>query len=128
MKIGIEVEGQFKGLPMIFCEADEIGCAITEALDRGVDHLYISDKENKLDYDLTGMQIAPLVATVEVTKVTGPRPNNVMLMLRDPSYAEVEKLSVFDQIKFERDRRVFVFPMAACHHTYPDDFAGDKEI
>lgn len=127
MKIGIEVEGRLKGMPTLFCEAADLAKAIDEAKSRGITHIYVSDNQNSLPYSAFDSQ--QLYFTLDVTKVRKElRPYNLSLMLRLEAYDDVSQLNDNDQIKFERNRMVSVFPMTSAITTSPADFAGDIEI
>ncbi len=133
MKIGIEVEGLYKGLSAIFCDA---GAPLVEvrnqAIKNKVDLVYISDNGNLLDYEFVGEFFKDFTVTLDVTGVTGYRPPNVNLMLRidrgDMHFDVVHELVEGDQVKFEINRNVVVFPMTAAIRTKPSDFDGDVEI
>lgn len=132
MKYGIECEGMLKGLPTVFCEAFEIDRAAAYARGKGITHVYVSDRQNDLDYDQVGATLQGLQVTLEVTAAKGNRPDNVALMLNCnrtfSAYVQVSQLAAKDQIKFEHNRNVIVLPMSEAIFTEPKDFDGDIEI
>lgn len=134
MKWGIEVEGINTGEPMIFCDADAVatpeGAAAVKAamVQHDVTHVYVSDNENVLDYMELGAMFSDDVVTLDVTCVKGNRPDNLALMLRNPTFYQILKLKPCDQIKFEKDRTVFVWSMKDVWRTIPSDFEGDIEL
>lgn len=136
MKYGIEVEGRLKGVPTIFVGADEFVTdpdSIYKAMrDHSVSHLYISDPDNIVPYTT---DFGKILVTLDMTRVrydNTRRPANVLLMLRiDPAqkqgweFADLVLLRDGDQIKFERNQFVFVFPWSARIATNPSEFVDD---
>ncbi|QRE00064.1 hypothetical protein [Burkholderia phage BCSR5] len=150
MKIGLEVEGRLKGIPTLFTNAEFVRDhtrKVQNALRvHSINHLYISDNSGILTYEKVGLEFSCYV-TMDVTKTRVEyRPSNITLMLRvDPSafhwlgqnevegpafwsFTDIECLREGDQIKFERDRHVFVFPVTQAIKTAPADFEGDLEL
>jgi hypothetical protein len=137
MKYGIEVEGAYKGLKMIFCDAaskDFPGRVLEEAGKRKVDGIYISDNTNAItNFTLVGDYFKNYMVTLDVTEVKDSRrASNVNVMLRIDgdisTFDSVNKLVIgVDQLKFERDKHVVVVPFNPVF-TLPEDFIGDIEI
>lgn len=130
MKVGIEVEGRFKGVPTLFCGAHEYLKGIAEAKKQGVSHIYISDNKNKLAYHNPALANCGLLVTLDVTEVQGclDRPSNITLMLRLEGYPQVRRLKDCDQVKFEAKRNVVVLPMYNSINTSPHEFLGDRKV
>jgi hypothetical protein len=133
MKIGIEVEGRLRGVPTLFCDADyfiEYPDEVKSALElHGLRHCYISDTKNDLAYPYVGSKLAGFLVTMDVTKVFDlTLPKNVTLMVRNPSFSDLQRLRPDDQIKYEENRQVFVFPVGSAIKTQPHEFANDQEI
>jgi hypothetical protein len=138
MKHGVEVEGRLKGVPTIFVDAQEYLVypeRVKQALaDHKTSHLYISDPENVLPYNLD----LDCLVTLDVTRVrygAQLRPSNVLLMLRiDPNrpdaweFDDLLLLGENDQIKFEQNQHVYVFPWSNAIKTQPEDFNSDVTL
>jgi hypothetical protein len=129
MKIGIECEGRLKGIPTLFCDATELLSVRNVAQDMQVSHIYVSDPNNMLSYEEVGSELAEFMVTLDVTAITlGYRPSNLSIMLSLPGYDQISKLTDHDQIKFEHERNVVVFPINSALLTVPADFAGDVDL
>ena len=139
MKIGIEVEGSYKGLVTVFVDAHEVeileGKLKDLALgDRPVEHVYISDLGNTLDLSYVSSLFQGLLITVERTSVPEGLANTqniigLSIMLSSPTYVEVAKLRPWcDQVKFNDGQSVIVLPMAGAVYTQPEDFEGDIQL
>jgi len=136
MKYGIEAEGRLKGVPTIFCDANALRDGngvqtVYSALKKHlVSHLYVSDEQNTLDYKVLADTFPSTLITIEVTVAQRcpARPNNITLMVRNPKYSDLCFMKNTDQLKFEEDRNVFVFPMGAAVCTEPSDFNNDLDI
>jgi hypothetical protein len=150
MKIGVEVEGRLKGIRTLFIEAE----TVHENLEKvraalrtnNIGHLYISDPTGILTYEEVG-RLFECHVTLDVTRTRAEsRPPNISLMLRvDPfayewrgqnemlvppywTFTDIERLHENDQLKFERNNKVYVFPMTSAILTKPEDFSGDIEL
>ena len=135
MKWGIECEGRFKGVPMIFCDAEallkheQVTKIFAEMHARGVSHVYVSDATNSLDYGFLASLFVNQTVTLDCTAVRPePRPDNLNLMLRNPTFELIQLLDSRDQIKFEKDRTVYVWALHDAFTTVPSDFEGDIEL
>lgn len=130
MKVGIEVEGRFTGVPTLFCDAAHYLEGIKVAKEQGLSHIYISDNDNTIDPCAEVLANCGLLVTLDVTKVltSHERPLNVTLMLRLDGFPMVNALNTRDQVKFEQERNVLVAPVTAFYRTVPSDFDGDREL
>lgn len=133
MKLGIECEGRLKGIVTLFADASTPLPDIKRAAAHSgiIQHIYISDNDNTLDYAEVGECFNDSYVTLDVTKVKGKRPRNISLMFRvteNWSFDDITQLTEYDQVKFESNRHVVVFPMTASIKTKPEDFEGDKEL
>lgn len=129
MKVGIEVEGRFTGVPTLFCDAEHYLEGIKAAKEQGVSHIYISDNGNIIRYNDEALATSGLLVTLDVTNVyPEDRPPNMTLMLRLEGFPMVNALTARDQVKFEQDRNVLVAPTTAFYRTVPSDFDGDREL
>lgn len=139
MKIGLEVEGYLVGTPTLFCSAEDLpkinavynqikNRSYVELGNKKISHIYISDHSNVITCnDLIGLPNVRI--TLEVTKyLLSDRPDNVDIMLRDPTFTYVDKLKLIDMIKFELDRKVYVFSMRDAVKTLPHEFDKDVEL
>ncbi len=134
-KIGIEVEGRLRGVKTLFCSADELvdrAKIISYAASKGITHVYVSDRNNTLDYVMLGWMFSDCLVTLDVTEVRqGVRPTNVTVILTMPhSYWEsVSRLRPDDQIKFHSEgREVLCASVRNFVPTQPIEFLGDEEI
>lgn len=129
MKVGIEVEGRLRGVRTLFCSAsDNINKAVGEAILNGIGHVYVSDNDNTLSYQVFG-DYPDILFTLDITCVQNiPRPSNVTLMLRLPGFEDVSALKADDQIKFEHNRTVLVASVNSLVRTNPDEFENDIEV
>lgn len=139
MKIGIEVEGRLKGIPTLFCNASEFlnkKEIISNLLHAySLQHLYISDHENTLSYQIPELTVSPII-TIEVSQVSASaRLKNLMLMYRIDKtpvgsivFDSLARLIPTDQIKIEKNKKVFVWTMNSAIITEPTEFEEDKEI
>lgn len=141
MKIGMEVEGRYKGLPTLFMTAEEYlaGMQIYSAnpdLQDLMDvqrHIYVSDHKNKININnLMGFWDMSRLITLEVTKVPTNRrewPRNVTFMLVIPHKGlNFWHLKDMDQIKFTQQQTVFTADIDSMPKTFPRDFEGDIKI
>jgi hypothetical protein len=141
MKIGMECEGRYKGLPTLFMTAEEYlaGMQIYTAnpsLQAMMDyprHIYVSDHKGKINTEnLVGFWSMSRLITIEVTKCPKNRmewPRNVTFMLTLP----VDKNNFFglrdmDQVKFSKQLTVYVADKDTMMKTFPKDFAGDVKV
>jgi hypothetical protein len=126
-KIGIEVEGRFKGIKTLFIQAEEFDDALR--IPRECNHIYISDNENTLDLSAEEWDAwtERWLITVDVTDVCEtPRPGlNIMLRIDHPSFWYLKPT---DQIKFEQDKNVWTIPVESMYRTFPEDFEGDIQL
>jgi hypothetical protein len=143
MKYGIEVEGRLRGVKTLFMDANE---PVQKVLDflysdegRGIGHIYICDHENTLNYRQVAYLFKGFHVTLEVSKVEGPElrlgTENLSIMFRidlcptKAIYKSISLLSsLFDQVKIEKDKKVYVFPFSSVITTLPNEFEGDVEI
>jgi hypothetical protein len=129
MKIGIEVEGRYKGIKTLFCSALEYLMEPLPDLMR-VSHIYISDHENALDitnenvfYEIPESHLI----TVERTEV-GKKPcDRIHVILNVPSDS-FWNLRETDQVKFDLNQTVYAVPLEVMYKTKPEDFAGDTTL
>jgi len=137
MKIGLEAEGRLKGIKTLFIEAHESFLKALEVLkDKGIGHIYISDQRNLLSYAEITYVFRDYHVTLDITRVKDDWiGDNISIMfrvdlcLKEAIYNSILNLkSERDQIKIEKDRHVFVFPMNCAMIAIPDDFAGDVEV
>lgn len=137
MKVGVEAEGRLKGVRTLFVNAsdvtDNIG-RISAIMERHqLSHIYISDRDNVLDYSTLGNLFRHVLVTLDVTTVASSkvRPKNVTIMLTLPYdlWQSVAALGNDDQVKFHSPERE-VMCISARHFVYtsPSDFAGDVEV
>ena len=127
MKLGIEVEGRFKGIPTLFLSAMEFLKA--EWCGHKQQHVYVSDHDNTLPYELFS-KYPTRVFTLELTQVKPePRPGNVFLMLLLPGYESVSKLNPGDQFKFhDEQRNVLCATQQSLIATSSEEFENDVEL
>lgn len=143
MKLGLEVEGRFKGLRTLFMSADEarqildkadaIEVSPSEKALRAlleVQAVYISDHDNTLSptdavFDL--LRESSLVITIEVTKVfqTWPEDINLMLTVDSSSFWFLRDI---DQVKFSKDQNVYAVTKENMSRTHPNEFYQDIEL
>lgn len=137
MKIGIEAEGRLRGILTLFASAEEFtdsyGVLFNHARNYGIAHIYISDRDNILDYETVGKYfVPPYFITLDVTEVrAGPRPTNMTIILTMPHehWESVERLRPDDQIKFHSTNRdVLMTTARTLVPTSPIEFCGDKEL
>ena len=127
MKIGIEVEGRFKGIKTLFMSAEEY-LVFNDNVEQQFNAIYISDIENVLPLQSVNLKALheKYLITIErswVDKV--PAYLNIVLHIDIPS---VWTLKPTDQIKFEKDLTVKTIPLENLYTTYPADFEQDKQI
>lgn len=140
MKIGREVEGRLKGIKTLFLDAEHIEKART-FLDQGdnavLQHLYISDQSNTLDYHTVSDIFPEHLVTMDITEVLYDSPidlpENVVLMLRvkggtQEIFENVERMRTTDMIKIEHQRKVYCFTVGNAVVTFPREFEQDIEI
>jgi hypothetical protein len=137
MKVGIECEGILKGLKTLFIETNELDKAL-DFLNKpnNIEQIYISDHDNKIvDYQFYCNLLPRYSITIEQTQITVQDiPRKIHLILRVdkcPSHLmfySVRLLRPWDQIKFEKEKLVYIFPMSSVIKTTPDEFEGDIEI
>ena len=134
MKIGIEVEGRFKGLKSLFLTAEEYLDMTSHEIERrasanNVQQIQISDVTNRLDLTVLSLQMLAdkYLLSIERTKV-GPEYRGkiqVILWIDDESYLN---LYPTDQIKFSKNRNVKLIAVENMFDTKPQDFNADVTI
>ncbi len=139
MKIGNEVEGAFRGIKTLFCQASELPAFLArkDALinQYGLHHLYVSDwfkLLTQLQYDQLSAIGMPV--TIEVTAIPSrARLSNIRYMVA----VEVDPVELgffsnhsrhLDQIKFTTNQHVATARMSDFNTTIPADFMSDVEI
>lgn len=141
MKIGLEVEGRYKGIMSLFVNADEIipsfdkDSDIRKSLDKLLDlhsikQIYISDHENILNLTSKSLLIREFgsyILTVERTIAPKVCDSRIKIILTIDSYS-FWNLRDTDQIKFSKDNHVYCIPKEAMIKTHPDDFKGDCTV
>lgn len=144
MKIGIEVEGRLRGVHTLFVSAEYIlhnAHTVQIALrDHSIQHLYISDRENRIRYSSLE-DWSHVLITLDITKYRRDLndtqtalvvpPDNVTIILTLPySYWDsIAFLRPTDQVKFHSDsRHVLCAPIQNFVRTEPSEFLGDQEI
>lgn len=156
MKIGIEVEGRFRGERTLFCQASELQEALRRWNTLKVKHkltaLYVSDHDNLLtDDDFTDLLAfvtsdcnrseAFRLPILTVENLTGRRCESPLLCfmvavkvdprsigLCYPGSGHPFPLSSDDQVKFTCDRFVATTEADSFDLTSPDEFEADIEI
>jgi hypothetical protein len=136
MKIGVEAEGRLRGVQTLFVDAIDVIynlAKVKAALkDNAISHIYVSDRNNTLDYSFLGQHLEGYLITLDVTAVTPrPRPTNVTIILTMPYeyWQSVQMLRFTDQIKFHsEDRNVLCAAVQSFVATQPIEFAGDIEL
>lgn len=136
MKLGKEVEGRLRGVPTLFVDAYEVLNALANVKHTiwqySVQHVYISDHSNILDYNAVGAEFADKLITMDVTNIKAePRPQNVTFILTMPHdfWASVQRLAPDDQIKFHSEHRdVLCASVRSFVPTQPIEFIGDQEL
>jgi hypothetical protein len=130
MKVGIEVEGRFKGLKTLFVDYSELYSDDVNAVadEYNCQQIYISDLTNYLDLseDLTYIN-DKFIITIERTVISNkvnPR-LNIMLHIENESFW---LLKPNDQIKFSREQFVFATPKDTMFVTLPTDFDQDINV
>jgi hypothetical protein len=143
MKLGIEVEGRFKGLKTLFMSAEEaadifnpkapltlkMSQKAVKALGE-VQAVYISDHQNTLRPDnplFDQFRDTQLIISVEVTKLDQVWPDDICVLLSVDS-SSFWHLKETDQVKFNYEQTVYCVPLENMSHTYPEDFRGDIEL
>ncbi len=136
MKYGIECEGRLRGLPTLFVSAAELQAneqgVHAAMLDRNLTHVYVSDRDNILDYTSLGTTFQDKIVTLDVTKVTSNSiPSNITIMLTLPYdyWESIQNLRFDDQIKFHSPNRdvlcATVRDFAYTNHT---EFLNDQDL
>ena len=135
MKVGREAEGRFKGIMTLFIDASEVmDCIkIEETVKQyNIGHIYISDRENTLDYSTVHALFADDMVTLDVTEVRDEELyDNITIILTLPhSYWDsIKNMRSTDQIKFHsHNRDVKCVTMQSFVTTDPSEFLGDIEI
>lgn len=132
-KMGIEVEGRFKGLRTFFLTADEFNNLLGSSKWPSIglyQQLYISDHENILDlakHENLLHQAKCVVVTVERTKVPlmVDASINIILYVKNDSFWNLKPT---DQVKFERDLFVSTMTLENMSITEPWEFENDEEL
>jgi hypothetical protein len=139
-KLGIEVEGRFKGLLTLFLDAGELTEdneeKILSVLKRNlrIQQVYISDLENTLLLGVKKLKpflkkLSDLVFITVETKHLGKAPLpfylNIMLAVEHPSFWNLRPT---DQVKFSQGQKVFAIPVESMYKTEPSDFVDDINI
>jgi hypothetical protein len=141
MKIGLECEGEFKGLRTLFLDSDEMSAAISKKNDPGpnkafvkilrmeVEQIYICDHDNFLDLYCQELEILAAQKkriTVERTVFHGaPFYINVMLYVQCGSFWNLRGQ---DQIKFEKELNVYSIQKSSMIYTAPVEFSSDVPL
>lgn len=132
MKIGIEVEGRLRGVKTLFCGPQDVAAAKAYLAANPLTHVYISDRDNTLDYVMVGWSFPACLVTMDVTSVReGVRPTNVTLILTLPHshWDNVARLRADDQVKFHSvDREVLCATARNFVPTQPAEFLGDVAV
>ena len=134
MKYGLEVEGKFKGIPTLFCTHIEIEDALLwwNGKRLHIEQVYISCEDyNDLPESIEEIceSFYPLLVTLDTVNLPRTiRIPNLSIMLRNPEYRTVSLLTDNDQVKFDKDNNVIVFPMSGSIYTKPSDFLNDVTI
>lgn len=140
MKYGIEVEGRMRGVPTLFVDASEINTMsglvfVLENLDdKGIRHLYVSDRDNTMDPDIVGNHATfhGIQVTLDVTALAKPvTATNITVILTMPHsfWASVNNLGADDQIKFHSiNRDVLCATKRVFVPTSPAEFEGDVPL
>jgi hypothetical protein len=137
MHMGKEVEGKFTGLLSLFISAEEFAEMTEKYMFKDIaekypalKQIYISDLANNIYlYDETLLELSQYyIVTVECTKIlvdSAPEHVNVILNI-DPT--DFWKLHLTHQVKFSRDKWVYMAPVMNMSLTSPDKFEHDVEI
>lgn len=135
MKIGLEVEGRYKGLRTLFLIAEEFNRIPSEdiieiATENKAQQIYISDHNNEVLNQCTfhGSQWSTFKVTLEVTQVMFYQDHSAVHLLLVIPEENVWRLKPTDQIKFSRDHTVYAVPVESMYKTTPEDFFGDVEV
>jgi len=133
MKLGIEVEGKYKGFSTFFIQDTELPSFLSRLpslLNKHTKtrHLYITDTGEIGNYIGSLVYLTDLLnITVETSAVVN-LPKGVHIMLNIPS-KEVWGLKETDSIKFHDDKNnVMSIPVESFLKTKPEDFDGDIEL
>jgi hypothetical protein len=132
MKVGIEVEGRFKGIKTLFCTAQEFlnNPDIVEiAKNDKCSQIYISDLNNELSLKNLYLTIIAksFIITIERTSINSTPPYwvNIILTVDNPSFWY---LNQNDQVKFTKDQYVFAVTKEVMNKSVPADFELDIEV
>lgn len=133
MKIGVEVEGSYKGLKTLFIEQNELDKVLDKIKSVDVSQVYIS-----CNMYITGEQfiiIKKLLKTEKLITIDTAyfdfipksiiNKVNIILLVDDSDFF---KLKPTDQIKFEIGRKVYTAKKETMIKTLPSDYKRDKEL
>lgn len=134
-KIGIEVEGRFKGLKTLFIDDTEIDF-VYENFNKLIHQycfvsIYISNLSGKLNNEQQeiinyfSLNIVVLIETKRISYSTLNSSINFVLRIMDNN---VFKLRDTDQIKFEKNLNVKMVTVENMSTTLSEDFSNDEEI
>lgn len=134
MKIGIEVEGKYKGLKSVFIDLNELRFLDESKIPEGYHHLYISVP---LDYDVFEYNddikkvLKKYDVTLEVDSIDDIDEEilkNVHIMLRI-YHPDVWLLKNTDSIKFHSENNdVLSSSIETMYRTNPKDFEKDVYV
>lgn len=149
MKVGIEVEGRYRGLDTVFCSDQEFIHAQAKIIDVMAEHnsvhVYISDHNNVVYMRsvVAWLEENGNMVTIERTKMSKQDLHilelfpsiHVMLNISEAENADdVWNLRPTDQIKFHRSvegesmPQVMCMPVECLYHTKPSEFLGDLKV
>jgi len=135
MRVGIEVEGRFKGLRSVFVTAQE-WCIHRKQILRtmkadkiGYHQLYIIDRANILDLNtcFLHMSISKYIVTVERSKLEQVAPEwmHIVLSFQDDSFRFLKKA---DDVKLHNGWDVAMCNFEQMVKSKEADFVDDEEI
>ena len=143
MKTGVEAEGRLRGVPTLFCSAEEIGQAQDWIRKNHIGHVYISDLDNILIsskgeevYEFLRLAFSKKLVTLETTLVIPSRRHtlavNILLRVTAANVEAIPSLlpllAPLDQVKFSCGQHVWVFPVHSAMRAFPCDFTQDLEV
>jgi hypothetical protein len=134
MKLGLEVEGRFKGVQTLFVSEEEftnqrfeIDCIIKDMVD--IKHIYISDRNNRLDLEQPLELRRNLLVSIERTSIPNisidPTITCVLLRVDTESFWALRPT---DQVKFSKNHNVRTVTVENMSMTIPTDFDNDVEL
>jgi len=136
MKIGIEVEGRFKGLRTLFMGYGEFfelkSFEDIEGIlrDKCLQQVYISDLDNRIELRKQILRDMSKVAivTLERTFVDGLLPEHVRIVLSVPVRTDMRILRPGDQIKIDQHQHVWEVSKESMITSIPSDFLNDVHL